>query len=247
MNSIHALAEALQRTDSLAVITGAGVSSESGIPTFRGAGGLWRQYRAEDLATPQAFARDPQLIWEWYEWRRALCMGARPNAAHRVLAAMEQGAIDFLLITQNVDGLHLRAGSRKAEEIHGSLLRQRCTVCGQRTELPLAPLSSLPPCCPACGGVGRPDVLWFGESYDDGQMQRVHSFLAGASLVLVAGTSGVVPIPLQLAMFAKQHGALLAEINIEKTALSLAADFCLKMPAAEAFSQLAEASGLQLR
>src|SRR5688572_4541686 len=140
-------------------LTGAGVSAESGVPTFRGPEGLWRRFRPEDLATPEAFARDPKLVWEWYAWRREKVAACHPNAAHRALAALDQRVPEFLLATQNVDGLHARAGSRRMVELHGSLWRVRCTACGHVGERREA-LPDLPRC--DCGAVLRPDIVWFG-------------------------------------------------------------------------------------
>src|SRR5215212_12179206 len=143
------------------VFTGAGISAESGIPTFRGAGGLWRRFRAEDLATPEAFARDPKLVWEWYEWRRGLVREAQPNAAHLAIARLEASGRDVTVVTQNVDGLHARAGSRELIELHGNVFRVRCTGEGDVRDA-AAPFGDLPPRC-ACGALLRPDVVWFGE------------------------------------------------------------------------------------
>lgn len=168
------------------VFTGAGVSADSGIPTFRGEGGLWRNYRAEDLATPSAFARNPQLVWEWYEWRRSLVREAQPNAAHRALARLE----DALIVTQNVDGLHARAGSRRIIELHGNLFRVRCVHEGDVRDAN-EPFSELPPKC-ACGALLRPDIVWFGEMLPDGAFEEAVDAVKHADLLLVIGTSGVV-------------------------------------------------------
>src|SRR5258706_1333916 len=153
----------LEYASSIAVLTGAGISAESGIPTFRGPVGLWRQYRAEDLATPQAFARDPKLVWEWYDWRRGLIAQAHPNAGHAALAEIERRAKRFTLITQNVDGLHDRAGSRQVLKIHGDIWTLRCPACGRERHDPLPSIPDLPPRC-ECGALERPGVVWFGEA-----------------------------------------------------------------------------------
>src|SRR5690349_9479805 len=148
---------------SLTVLTGAGISADSGVPTFRGADGLWRNFRAEDLATPDAFARDPRLVWEWYNWRRELIATKTPNAAHAALANLERRCSDFWLITQNVDGLHRAAGSEKLTEIHGNIWKVRCTDCGtvdNNRDVPIAIL----PTCRRCGSLLRPHIVWFGES-----------------------------------------------------------------------------------
>ncbi len=223
------------------VITGAGVSSESGVPTFRGAGGLWRNYRAEDLATPAAFARDPRLVWEWYDMRRKICAEALPNAAHRSIADMERRLPEFLLITQNVDGLHGRAGNRSHIEIHGNIFRVRCTgACGARgeRELPYAPELSLPPRCAECGALLRPDIVWFGENYDQTLLTRCTSFLERARLVIVAGTSGVVPIPVHLASIAAARGALVVDINPAYSVVRDVADVIIEGKAGETLPEL---------
>lgn len=237
---LAALAARLAGAKSVAVVTGAGVSSESGIPTFRGAGGLWKEHRAEDLATPTAFARDPRMVWEWYEWRRGICQQAAPNGAHLGIVQIEQRTPDFLLITQNVDGLHRRAGSQQMIEIHGSLTRMHCVDCGQRFDLAPPPIS-IPPMCKECGALCRPDVLWFGESYDAALLERVQTFLSRTELLIVAGTSGVVPLPVYLAEQARRAGAFVADINIERSHVSAAAHLHVAMAAAAAFSFLAAA------
>jgi NAD-dependent deacetylase len=149
----------LRDAHSVCVLTGAGISAESGIPTFRGAGGLWRQFRAEDLATPRAFAQDPKLVWEWYEWRRGLIAAVQPNAGHFALAELEQRSTRFTLVTQNVDGLHRLAGSRNVLEIHGSIWRVRCTGCSFEQHDGRVPLPEVPPRCERCGSMLRPGVV----------------------------------------------------------------------------------------
>jgi NAD-dependent deacetylase len=208
---------------SMAVLTGAGVSAESGVPTFRGADGLWRRHRAEDLATPEAFARDPALVWEWYDWRRQLIAGCRPNPAHTAIAALEGRVPDFLLITQNVDGLHRRAGSRRLIELHGNLWRVRCPADGIVVENLEVPLAALPPRC-ACGAILRPDVVWFGEALPTDAIQRAYHAAESCDLMLVVGTSALVQPAATLPMIAKAHGAYLVEVNLEPTPLSAAAD-----------------------
>ncbi len=216
-----------------AVISGAGVSSESGIPTFRGAGGLWRTFRAEDLATPGAFARDPRLVWEFYEYRRGVVAAAEPNPAHVVIAAMENYYPEFLVITQNIDGLHARAGSRHILEIHGNLWKQRCTACGLIVEDHTVPLPTLPPVCGACGAMTRPHVVWFGESYDSRTLEQALGFLSACDLVFVVGTSGMVPMPIYLTEHAVAHGAYAIEFNLEASALSDHAHALLPGPAGQ--------------
>lgn len=221
----------LNKAGQIAVITGAGISSESGIPTFRGQGGLWKNYKAQDLATPQAFARNPELVHEWYSWRREICAGASPNPAHRAVARLEQSDKEFLLITQNVDGLHRRAGNQQLIEIHGNIFKSYCTDCSHSLDHNLKPTESLPLVCPACQGRMRPDIVWFGEGYNSSQLDRAHAFLRNTDLVLVIGTSGMVPMPVYLAQHAAEHGARIIDINPDRSAVSEIADLHLVGPA----------------
>jgi NAD-dependent deacetylase len=223
------------------VLTGAGVSAESGVPTFRGPGGLWRQYRPEDLATPEAFARDPLLVWEWYAWRRELIAPLRPNAAHRAIARLEARTPEFLLATQNVDGLHTAAGSARVVELHGTIWRLRCTACARASEDRRVPLPELPPRC-ACGGRLRPDVVWFGEALPDEAVQRALEAAQAADAVLVVGTSSLVYPAAALPRIARAAGAFVVEINPEATPLSEAADVSLRGPAASVVPALVEAA-----
>ncbi len=204
---------------SVAVLTGAGVSAESGVPTFRGADGLWRQYRAEDLATPEAFHRDPKLVWEWYDWRRQLIAGCNPNPAHRAIAFLEQRSEEFLLITQNVDGLHARAGSRRMVEMHGNLWRVRCVRDDTTTDNLDVPLLSIPPWC-ECGGLLRPDVVWFGEALSGKVLQQAFEAAESCDVFLVVGTSAVVQPAASLPAIAKRRGAYVVEVNYEPTPLT---------------------------
>src|SRR5688572_14624480 len=187
-SDLQRLADRIRRAHRITAVTGAGVSAASGVPTFRGAGGLWRTYRAEDLATPDAFARDPLLVWEWYDWRRSLIASCAPNAAHDVLARWSTRD-GFTLITQNVDGLHERAGA-EVLRLHGSIWELRCDArCGVPPwEDRQAPLASLPPRCQACGGLARPGVVWFGEALDPVVMRRAAD-AAACDVFLSIGTS----------------------------------------------------------
>jgi NAD-dependent deacetylase len=219
-----ALLEAVKSARRLVVVTGAGVSAESGVPTFRGAGGLWREFRAEELATPQAYARDPLLVWEWYNWRRQVVAGCQPNAAHEALVRMEQQPEEFLLLTQNVDGLHARAGSRRLIEIHGSLFRLRCTA-RPRHRADYPPGQSEPhPACPHCGAPARPDIVWFGERLDAGHLETAFSALEGCDALLVVGTSGVVEPVASMPLVASRAGAYVAALNLEPSPLESVAD-----------------------
>ncbi len=214
----------------IAVLTGAGVSAESGIPTFRGNGGLWKQYRAEDLATPEAFARDPKLVWEWYDWRRGLIAGARPNAGHIALAELESRSPNFTLITQNVDDLHERAGSKNVLHVHGSIWKLCCLACGRESEDMRSPLPEIPPCC-VCGGLLRPGVVWFGESLPRAIWEQAEQAARLADILLVVGTSAVVYPAAGLIHCAKE----VIEVNIQASG---AAETCLEGPSGELLPQL---------
>jgi NAD-dependent deacetylase len=200
------------------VLTGAGVSAESGIPTFRGPGGLWKTFRPEDLATPQAFARDPRLVWEWYDWRRQLVANAAPNPAHLALASHPA----LTLITQNVDGLHDRAGSRNVLKLHGDLWTLRCLECESEFVDRTTPLPQLPPSCPQCAGLLRPGVVWFGESLPEEIWSRAQDAAAMADVFLVIGTSAQVHPAAGLAMRAKRGaGARIIEVNLEPSGVEV--------------------------
>jgi NAD-dependent deacetylase len=217
---------------SIAILTGAGVSADSGIPTFRGPGGLWHDYRPEDLATPEAFRHDPRLVWEWYEWRRSLIREAKPNAAHEALARLT----DATVITQNVDGLHARAGSRNIVELHGNIFRVRCMREGTRT-MHEEPFAEIPPHC-ACGALLRPDVVWFGEALSEEALAHAAAVVGGADLVMIIGTSGVVYPAAGLARLAK---GLTIEINPESSGHTPNIRYTLLMRAAEATPRLVDA------
>lgn len=209
------------------ILTGAGISADSGIPTFRGADGLWRNVRAEDLATPEAFERNPRLVWEWYDWRRELIATTRPNPAHLAIASLESRIGNFWLITQNVDGLHRTAGSTKLSEIHGNIWMVRCTACGAVTENHQVPLSLLPHCKP-CGGLLRPHIVWFGESLWEADLARCATQLQACEVLLVIGTSGVVYPAAGFASIAKEAGACVIEVNLDQTPQSDLVDIALR-------------------
>lgn len=222
---------------SIAVLTGAGVSTESGVPTFRGNGGLWKQFRAEDLATPEAFARDPKLVWEWYDWRRGLIAEVRPNAGHHALAELQDRVPKFTLITQNVNDLHDDAGSRDVLKLHGSIWVQRCTQCGKEKTDRTTPLPEIPPRCD-CGALLRPGIVWFGEMLPQDVWQQAEWAAGHAEVFLVIGTSALVYPAAGLAGIAKSAGAKVIEINIEETALTQRIDAFLRGPSAELLPQL---------
>lgn len=231
MDLLKEAKERLLGSTSPVVMTGAGVSAESGVPTFRGADGLWKNFRPEDLATPGAFDRDPVLVWEWYDWRRRKISQVSPNAAHYALAEIEKTHPGFTLITQNVDGLHAMAGSKNVLDLHGSIWRVRCTECGVISEDRTVPIN-IPPKC-GCGGLLRPDVVWFGEELPMRVIEKAFAAASGADFIMVIGTSGVVQPAASLAVRAKNGGAFVVEVNIENTPLSDIADVFLKGKAAE--------------
>lgn len=230
---IKEVANFLKDRPSLAILTGAGVSAESGVPTFRGPDGLWRQFRAEDLATPEAFARDPKLVWEWYDWRRQKIQSVEPNPAHLTLARWEKFFPEFTLITQNVDGLHRQAGSTKIIELHGNIWMVRCTREGKIMENRQVPLRPLPPLCPNCGALLRPHVVWFGEALDSNILEAAFEACRRSEIMMVIGTSAVVQPAASLPLIAQQRGAKLIEINLEPTPLSPYADYALYGKAGE--------------
>ncbi len=213
---IPSLAEQLQRAERVVVLTGAGVSAESGVPTFRGADGLWRQHQAVDLATPEAFKRDPGLVWEFYGWRRELLAPLGPNPAHRALVELERRLPQVTLITQNIDGLHQKAGSLRVVELHGNIWWVRCTQCRQVSEDRRVPLPKLPSCA-ACGGLLRPNVVWFGEMLDADILEQTYQALGECQVMLVVGTSALVQPAASMGLHARRRGAYVAEINLEPT------------------------------
>jgi NAD-dependent deacetylase len=224
------LATRIRSARRLTVLTGAGVSAASGIPTFRGAGGLWKQYRPEELATPQAFARDPRLVWEWYDWRRQVIAKAEPNRAHHVIAQWTRDRPTTTLVTQNVDGLHERAGAQRIVGLHGSIWRLRCWAGCRRSQEgwldDRVPLPDLPPHCPDCGGLARPGVVWFGEALNSAVLDRAIEACA-CDLFLAVGTSAVVSPAAGLIGEARRRGAFTVEINPEATEASAHVDLAI--------------------
>ncbi|UCE11910.1 MAG: NAD-dependent deacylase [Candidatus Thorarchaeota archaeon] len=219
-------------------LTGSGVSKESNIPTFRGKDGLWRNYDAMELATPTAFARNPQLVWEWYSWRQGLISECSPNPAHLTLAKWEASGLLKSLITQNVDGLHVRAGSKNVQEVHGDLWALKCTSCTHRSRLS-SPASSIPS-CPDCGSHLRPDVVWFGESLDPTVMASVSQELEKTDVCLVIGTSALVQPAASFPLVVSKQGGSLIEVNIEQTPLTQFVNFHLSGPAGQILPRLDE-------
>ncbi|MGB7294612.1 MAG: NAD-dependent deacylase [Candidatus Aminicenantales bacterium] len=227
------LEKVLRGSPKIAVLTGAGISAESGIPTFRGEDGLWKKFRAEELATPQAFYRDPALVWQWYDWRRGIIASKEPNAGHLALARWENHFPHFVLITQNVDGLHRRAGSQDVLELHGNIWEVRCTKEGTIAENYESPLKSIPPLCPACGSMLRPNVVWFGESLPAETLEEAYAASASCDLMFVIGTSAFVQPAASLPLLAAQRGVPVVEVNPVPTPLTSSADFVFQGKAGE--------------
>ena len=233
-------AAALRKAQHVCVLTGAGISAESGIPTFRDAlTGLWANFRAEDLATPEAFERDPKFVWDWYEFRRELIRKAEPNPGHFALAELAGRVPRFTLVTQNVDGLHQRAGSKAVLEYHGNILRDRCCVeqvIADRSEDSRHGL----PRCAACGGLLRPDVVWFGEAIPRGPMLAAAEAAESCDVFLSIGTSSLVYPAAGLAESALRAGATVIEVNPNRTDLSRNVNVLLAGPSGELLPRLLE-------
>jgi len=234
---LAAAADLLSDASRIAVMTGAGISAESGVPTFRGAGGFWRGRSAMDLATPQAFNRDPEDVWKFYRYRIDGLSRVEPNAGHRALVSLERRCERFWLITQNVDGLHHAAGSERVIELHGTLAEVRCRVCAYR-----CPSSDLPddpvPSCPSCGDLLRPAVVWFGEDLPRAALAEADEAMAHCEVMLVVGTSGLVEPAASFARWARSRGASIVEVNLETTPISSVADVSVFGPAGEVLPRI---------
>lgn len=235
------LRERFRTAGQAVVFSGAGVSRESGLDTFRGAGGLWEKMRPEELATPQAFRRDPAKVWQWYGWRYDAAVGAQPNPAHAALVEWESLFLSFVLVTQNVDGLHRRAGSRRLLELHGTILQARCNRCGETRDMgkALAESREEPPIC-SCGGKLRPAVVWFGESLDAEVLSSAYELASECDLFVSVGTSSTVYPAAGLIEVAQRAGACFVEVNPELTPFSPLADLRIAAPAGEAIPRLTE-------
>ena len=225
----------------VAALTGAGVSAESGVPTFRDAQtGLWARFEPQELATPDAFQRNPALVWDWYAYRRGLIADAQPNPAHYALANLETRFPEFLLITQNIDGLHARAGSREIIELHGNIWKLKCFDCGQPADR-RADSNEKPPRCLHCGGLLRPDVVWFGEALSPEPLHRAMDAASTAQVFFSIGTSAVVEPAASLPYLARRSGAVVVEVNLEPTPLTAAADYFFQGKAGEILPALVQA------
>jgi NAD-dependent deacetylase len=234
-------ADLLRRAEGLAVLTGAGVSAESGLATFRGAGGLWEGHRVEDVATPFAFRRDPELVWRFYNARRVTLAAVRPNPGHLALVTLEQrwGPGRSTLITQNVDGLHQAAGHRRVLELHGSLRQVRCTGCGRVEDRGLGSLDALPRCV-WCGGLLRPNVVWFHEPLPEDTWAEAEAAVRTCRCLLVVGTSAVVYPAAGLVDVARDGGAAVIEVNLSSSAISDRVAVALYGPAGQVLPRLVE-------
>ncbi|SIO22061.1 NAD-dependent deacetylase [Singulisphaera sp. GP187] len=239
MNELKNAARLMAQASQVAVLTGAGISAESGIPTFRGLGGLWNGRDPMSLATPQAFAANPELVWEFYNWRRELVTRAEPNPGHRALTKFASNLTSLTLVTQNVDRLHQRAGSRDVLELHGNLFDVRCTGCAQTFDSVGKTLAPLPH-CEACGQLLRPGVVWFGETLPPDVWEAAETAVRHTRLLLVVGTSAVVYPAAGLVATAQGAGSTVIEINLEPTPISDEVDLVLQGKAAEILPLLAD-------
>jgi len=236
------LLSSLAEARSIVAFTGAGISAESGVPTFRGATGIWNKMRAEELASMDAFMKNPDLVWEWYAHRKRIIAEVQPNAGHIALALMEKIVPDFVVITQNIDNLHRRAGSTRIHELHGNIERNYCMDCGTRfSDEDVLQQGAGVPHCSACGGKIRPDVVWFGEMLPEDEWEASVRATESAALFLSIGTSGAVYPAAALPTMAKRSGAYLVEVNPEPTPLADAADEFLQGPAGTILPALYEA------
>ncbi len=220
MNISEKLRLLLQNTDSICVLTGAGISAESGVETFRGSNGLWSKLKPEELANFNAFMRNPELVWEWYNYRKKIIHDVKPNPAHFALARMQELVKDFTLITQNIDNLHVRAGSKAVLELHGNIERSYCINCGKFASNVEVSFENKVPHCQSCNGIIRPDIVWFGEMLPEGVFESATEAANRCELFLTVGTSAVVYPAANLPLIARKQGAYVVEINMERTEIS---------------------------
>jgi NAD-dependent deacetylase len=235
-NDLRQAVNIIKQSKHLIALTGAGISKESNIPTFRGKDGLWNRYDAMQLATPAAFRANPQLVWEWYSWRQNLVSKCNPNPAHDVLAKWEEKGLLKSIITQNVDGLHQRAGSLSVYEVHGNLWAMKCTSCDYQGQLDTPAVGV--PLCPLCNSLLRPDVVWFGENLNQQIMIDVYNELDAADACIVVGTSALVQPAATFPLVVRQQGGLIIEVNIEVTPLTPVATIHLSGRAGELLPRL---------
>ncbi|MDQ2070664.1 SIR2 family NAD-dependent protein deacylase [Natronospira bacteriovora] len=237
-SAIQQLAEAIQRSPRVVVLTGSGISADSGVPTFRDPQeGLWAKFQPQDLATPDAFLHDPDFVWQWYQWRRKRVLSVEPNAGHRALARLAEVHPSLTLVTQNVDGLHQRAGHREVIEFHGNIHRNHCFDNGHEVRIKGHP--EKPPRCPLCESLARPSVVWFGETIPEPALERAVGAARQADLFIAIGTSATVYPAAGLADLARGNGATIAEINPEATQMA-ALDISIRARAAQVLPALLE-------
>ena len=229
------IAEHLTTAKKIVFTTGAGISQESGIPTFRGKDGLWRNYDVMKLATIDAFYKNPKLVWEWYNERRQNIFAAQPNFGHNAIVELEK-FLEVVVLTQNIDGLHQRAGSSKVLELHGSIVKIKCTVCDYKDEI-TSNFSEIPPVC-KCGNILRPDVVWFGEGLPQDVWQEAIAHANNCDVMVIAGTSLVVSPANTLPIYAKQNNATLVEINPDETTMTSEMDWSIRSTSAKALPEL---------
>ena len=239
------VARVLASSKNVIAFTGAGISAESGIPTFRGKDGLWKKYRPEELATPEAFERNPKLVWDFYKWMIKKILKAKPNPAHYSLVELEKMGILKAVITQNVDDLHREAGTKNLIELHGNIFRVRCTSCEFREHLKESGrideiLSEDLPKCPKCGSLLRPDVVWFGEPLPSKELNEAFKLAKEADVVIVVGTSGLVYPAAYIPYIVKDSGGVVIEINVQKSGITPIADFFLRGKAGEILPKLVQ-------
>jgi len=234
--------DAISRAEKLLVFTGAGISKESGVPTFREADGLWEKFKAEDFATPDAFKRNPREVWKWYRERRALALKVKPNPGHYAVARFEEAHEDFLVATQNIDNLHTRAGSKNVIELHGNIMHSYCMKCSHKVDESETELEGDVPTCPkeGCNGLMRPKVVWFGEQLDPHDLERSFQFASECDCCIVIGTSGLVYPAAQIPFLARRNDATIIDVNPEPSAITPIADYFLAGPAGQIMPQLVE-------
>ncbi|MEM0499865.1 MAG: NAD-dependent protein deacetylase [Candidatus Korarchaeota archaeon] len=236
-DTLEEAARIIAGSKNLIAFTGSGISAESGIPTFRGKDGLWNKYNPAELATFEAFINNPKVVWEWYSWRINLVLNAKPNLAHEAIARLENAGILKVVITQNVDDLHERAGTKNLIKLHGDILIARCISCNYKERLSESP-RNIPPRCPVCGGLLRPDVVWFGEPLPTKELKAATEAARKADVILVVGTSGVVYPACLIPFVVKNAGGKVIEVNISESAITEIADVFFKGPASRVLSAL---------